>query len=144
MFCKIGKNVYLARKIDFLFPFNIQIGDNSVINKYCTLDGRGGKIIIADNVDVAQEVNIWTAEHDPNDRNHDARTGNVIIEDHCWIASRVTILPGVTIHRGAVVSCGAVVTKDVPEMAIVGGIPAKIIAIRNNDCKYILKTDTIF
>lgn len=50
-----------------------------------------------------------------------------MIENYVWLASRVTVLPGVTIGRGAVVAAGAVVTKDVPPLAIVGGVPAKII-----------------
>jgi len=45
----------------------------------------------------------------------------VVIEDDVWIGARVIILPGVTIHKGAIVGAGAVVTKDVPEYAIVGG-----------------------
>ena len=51
----------------------------------------------------------------------------MIIEDYVWLASRVTVLPGVHNGRGAVVASGAVVTKDVPPLAIVAGIPAKII-----------------
>jgi maltose O-acetyltransferase len=50
-----------------------------------------------------------------------------------WIASRVIILPGVTVHKGAILGAGAVVTKDVPEYAVVGGNPAKIIKFRNGD-----------
>ena len=51
--------------------------------------------------------------------------GDVIIEDYVWIASRCTILPGVKIGKGAVVASNSVVTKDVPQMAIVGGCPCK-------------------
>ena len=51
----------------------------------------------------------------------------VVIEDDVWLASRVTVLKGVRIGRGAVVAAGAVVTKDVPPYTMVGGVPAKII-----------------
>lgn len=77
-------------------------------------------------------------EHDPNSNTHAARWGNVYIEDHVWIASRVTILPNVRIGRGAVIAAGAVVTKDIPPLAIAGGVPAKIIGTRNNELKYTL------
>lgn len=55
---------------------------------------------------------------------------SVVIEDDVWIGSNAVILPGVVFKRGAVVAAGAVVTKDVPAYAIVGGVPAKIIKYR--------------
>lgn len=54
----------------------------------------------------------------------------VVIEDDSWIGCNVTILKGVTIGRGAIVSAGSLVTKDVPRYAIVGGVPAKVIKYR--------------
>ena len=65
------------------------------------MDGRGGNLTIGNNVDIAREVNIWTMEHDVHDDLHGLKCGEVTIEDHVWIASRVTILPGVTIGQGA-------------------------------------------
>jgi len=56
--------------------------------------------------------------------------GNIVIDDDVWIGYGVTILSGVHIGQGAVVAAGAVVTKDVPPYAIVGGVPAKIIKYR--------------
>ena len=85
------------------------------------LDGRKAKLIIGANVDIAQETNIWTLEHEVNDNMHKVNGADVIIDDHVWIASRVTILPGVHIGRGAVIAAGAVVSKDVPELEIWGG-----------------------
>ena len=75
-------------------------------------------------------------EHDVHDDLHGLKCGEVTIEDHVWIASRVTVLPGVKIGRGAVVASGAVVTRNIPPLAIVGGIPAKIIGYRKNDLTY--------
>ena len=54
----------------------------------------------------------------------------VIIEDDVWIGHRVIILPGVNIGKGSIIGAGSVVTRDVPQYAIVGGIPAKIIRYR--------------
>ncbi|WP_443738789.1 DapH/DapD/GlmU-related protein [Treponema sp.] len=65
--------------------------------------------------------------------------GNVIIEDNVWIATRCTILPSITIRKGAVVAAGTVVTKDVEAYSVVGGIPARVIGRRNNLCEYNLK-----
>lgn len=82
---------------------------------------------------------IWTMEHDPQDPYFRAQGAPVIIEDYAWISCRVTIMPGVTIGKGAVVAAGAVVTKDVPPYAIVAGVPAKIIGERTKDLRYTLR-----
>lgn len=139
-----GNNSSVLRSVEIPHPKNIFIGHNTVINTKTILDGRGGRLVIGNNVDIAREVNIWTLEHDVNNDEHCTIGGDVIIEDYVWIASRATILPGVKIGRGAVVACGAVVTKDVPPMSIVGGVPAKIIGKRNNKLSYILYFNPIF
>lgn len=133
---KIGKQTNFLMGLEIRKGKNISIGNNCVINKKVLLDGRGGNLIIGNNVDIAQETNIWTLEHDVHDDYHKDKGADVIIEDDVWIASRCTILPGVTIGRGAVVASNSVVTKDVPQMAIVGGVPAKIIGTRKSELKY--------
>lgn len=114
----------------------IQIGNHCVINPDCLLDGRMGKIIIKDNVDIARGTWIFTIEHDPHSDYHATKHGDVVIEEDVWVASRVTILPGVRIGRGSVIACGAVVTKDIPPMSIAGGIPAKVIGKRESKLLY--------
>lgn len=136
MFMVIGKQSSVMSFVEVRKPKNISIGNHSVINRKVLLDGRGGRLIIKDNVDIAQETNIWTLEHDVNNDFHCSAGADVIIEDYVWIASRATILPGVHIGRGAVVACCSVVTKDVPPMAIVAGVPAKIIGMRKSNLKY--------
>lgn len=144
LFANVGENSSFLRGVNFINPSNISIGKNSVLNPNVYLDGRGGKLVIGDNVDIARDTTIWTLEHDPHDSNHSSRGGDVIIEDYVWIASRVTILPKVKIGRGAVIATGAVVTKDVPEFTIVGGVPAKIIGKRDNPLTYKLNYHPIF
>ena len=117
-------------------PERIFIGQHSVINPECCLDGRGGLISIHENSDIGPCTHIWTLEHDPNDPDHGTKGGPVTIEDHVWIASRVTILPGVTIGRGAVIAAGSVVTKDIPPRSIAAGVPAKVIGERDNPLEY--------
>ena len=135
---KLGKKSSFLIGVEFRKGKNIFVGNNCVVNKKVLLDGRGGKLMIGDNVDIAQETNIWTLEHDVNDNHHKDIGADVVIEDYVWIASRVTILPGVRIGRGAVVASCALVNKDVPPMAIVGGVPAKIIGTRKSALNYTL------
>lgn len=122
---KIDNSVSMLRNIKILYPSNIHIGKHSVINWGCLLDGRGAKIIIGDNTDIAPEVNIWTLEHNPDSVDHSVRAKDVIIGNNCWIGNRVVILPGVKIHDGAVIGAGSVVTKDVEPFSFYAGIPAK-------------------
>jgi acetyltransferase-like isoleucine patch superfamily enzyme len=143
-FSHLGKSTNFLMGLEFRNPKNISIGQNSVVNKKVLLDGRGGQLTIGNNVDIAQETNIWTLEHDVHDDFHISKGGDVIIEDYVWIASRVTILPGVKIGRGAVVAANSVVTKDVAPMSIVGGVPAKVIGTRRSALKYQLHYQPLF
>ncbi len=141
---KLGSKASILRKVEVFKPSNISIGNNSVINTKVLLDGRGGKVTIGNNVDIAREANIWTLEHEPNSDYHKIKGGDVVIEDYVWVASRATILPGTTIGKGAVVASGALVTKDVQPMTIVAGVPAKVIGQRNSKLLYELDYKPIF
>lgn len=132
---KIGKNTYVARNTDVREPDLIELGENVVINKGVLLDGRGG-LSIGNNVDIAQDTLILTAQHDYNDDYHKFITSKTIIDEYVWVGARALILPGIHIFRGAVVAAGAVVTKDVDEMTVVGGVPAKKITIRSSKLLY--------
>lgn len=114
---------------------NLSIGKNSVVNQKCRLDNRGG-IVIGDEVSISPEVHILTADHDVYAADFRGREKPVRIEDHVFIGSRATILPGVTIGRGGAVGAGSVVTKDVPPYVVVAGNPAKEIGRRPEDLNY--------
>ena len=87
-------------------------------------------ISIGNNVGVAHNTKIYTLGHNVDSDYFEAKGAPVRIEDEVFIFSNVLIMPGVTIHRGAVILTGSVVTKDVPEWAVVGGNPARIIRIK--------------
>ncbi len=107
-----------------------RVGENSLINRDCTMDLRGG-LLIGDNVSVSPDVTILTNSHGVNDPSFREENGAVIIEDHVWIGTRAMILPGVTVGRGAVVAAGSVVVSDAPPMMIVAGVPAKPVGARD-------------
>lgn len=133
---KIGPGSSLLMGVEARRADRVSIGSNCVVNRDVLLDGRGGPLTIGDNVDVAQEAVIWTLGHDPHDDHHRDKGGPVTIGDHAWIGHRAIIMPGVSIGRGAVVAAGAVVTHDVPAMAIAAGVPAKVIGERRSKLLY--------
>ena len=57
--------------------------------------------------------------------------GDTVVGNDVWIGTNAVIMPGITVGNGVIIGAGAVVTKDVPDYAVVGGIPAKIIKFRN-------------
>lgn len=126
---KIGKGSTLHMGPRFYNPANIKIGEDSVIGERAVLDGRD-KLTIGNHVDIATDVMIYNSEHDVNHPNFKAISAPVVIQDYVFIGPRAIILPGVTIRRGAIVGAGAVVTKDVEEYSIVGGVPARQIGTR--------------
>lgn len=135
---KIGKGSSVHMMVKFYDIKNIKIGEDSIIGEGTVLDGRD-KLIIGNHVDIASEVMIYNGEHDINDEKFKPLFAPVTIEDYVFIGPRAIILPGVTVKRGAVVGAGAVVTKDVPELKVVGGVPAKEIGERQNkDLNYSL------
>lgn len=111
------------------YGFNIYLGRNFYANFDCVMLDVC-PIRIGDNCMLAPGVHIYTATHplDAEERNGGAEFGKpVTIGNSVWIGGRAIINPGVTIGDNAVIASGAVVVKDVPANAVVGGNPAKII-----------------
>lgn len=132
---KIGKGSSLHMGMRFYNPRKIIIGKDTIVGEYSVLDGRAA-LIIGDHVDIASEVMIYNSQHDINEEDfanpEKVELGEVVIGDYVFVGPRAIILPGVKIGKGAVVAAGAVVTKDVEEFSIVGGVPAIKIGERKN------------
>lgn len=115
------------------FGKNIHLGKNVFINSGCRFQDQGG-IYIGDNALIGHNVVLATLNHEENPK----KRGNLIpapirIGNDVWIGSNATVLAGVSIGDGAIVAAGAVVTKDVAENTIVGGVPARYIRDVNVD-----------
>ncbi len=141
---KIDKKSTIHIGCRFYQPKNVSIGEGTIIGDHATLDGRA-LLTIGNHVDVASQVMIYNSEHDVHSADMHPIEAPVNIEDYVFIGPRAIILPGVTIGKGAVVAAGAVVTKDVPPRAIVGGVPAAVIGERRlTDLKYRLGRFRLF
>lgn len=104
----------------------LSVGENTRINGAHL--SVSNKLVIGNNVRISPYVLIMDDDfHDLNDHFAKGKTSPIIIEDEAWLASKCTVLKGVTIGKGAVVAIGAVVTKDVAPYTLVGGVPAKFI-----------------
>lgn len=128
---KIGKGSVIHMWANFFNPCNISIGNDTILGDHVFLDGRA-PLKIGNHVDIASQVLIYNSEHDINSDDFHAIEVAVEIGDYVFIGPRAIILPGVKIGRGAVIAAGAVVTRDVSDFAIVGGVPAKVIGERTN------------
>jgi len=121
----------------------LKIGDGTVINQRCRLDARGG-LVIGANVSVSPEVHLLTGDHDIRSAEFTGRLRPIVIGDFVFIGSRATVLPGVTVGKGAAIAAGSVVTKDVAAFTVVGGVPAVVIGERPRNLAYTLSGNRHF
>ena len=141
---KLGKGATIHMWASFFQPRNIEIGEGTRVGDHAFLDGRA-RLTIGKEVDIASYVMVYNSEHNLESDEFTAREEPVEIGDYSFIGPRVIILPGVKIGTGAVVAAGAVVTKDVEDYAIVGGVPAvKIGERKNKDLHYKLGRARLF
>ncbi len=125
--CEIDESVSVFTPLYINYGKNTKIGKNVFINFDCTFLDLGG-ITIEDNVMLAPKVCLLSEVHPISAKDRQTlRTGKIHIKKNAWIGANATIMQGVTIGENSVVAAGAVVSKDVPDNTIVGGIPAKII-----------------
>lgn len=141
---KIGTGTTIHMGAKFFEPAGVAVGEDTIIGDRIFLDGRA-PLTIGSHVDIASEVMIYNSEHDINAPDFGAVSAPVSIGDYVFIGPRAIILPGVTVGKGAIVAAGAVVTKDVPDYAMVGGVPAKVISERKlKDLHYRLGRARLF
>ena len=119
--------------------FDFYSGSRIYVNKGATLSLGSGyvnhnlslscfeSIRIGNGVVISENVTVRDSDDHTISGSSKPMTQPIVIEDRVWIGMNVTILKGVTIGKGAIIAAGAVVTKDVPENALVGGVPAKVI-----------------
>lgn len=113
--CDNGQNIHVGE--DFLSNYNLTILDIAPVT-------IGQHVMIGPNVDIYTVNHPLTAK---GRRNYLAQASPVTIGDDVWIGGKVAIMPGVTIGSNVVVAAGAVVTHDIPDNTLAGGVPAKVI-----------------
>ena len=124
---KIDESVTVFTPLHINYGKHTKIGKNVFINFDCVFLDLGG-IVIEDNVQIAPKVSLLTEGHPLNPNERQSLIPKLIhIKKNVWIGANATILQGITIGENSVVASGSVVSKDVPDNVVVGGIPAKIL-----------------
>lgn len=132
----INAQIYAGKDSKILIGDNLKANSNIMINADC-----GGYIEIGDNVLIGPNVVLRASNHIFIDKDipihqQGHEVGQIIINDDVWLGSNVVVLPNVEIGKGSVVGAGAVVTKNVDEYSIVGGVPAIAIGFRGESVEY--------
>lgn len=122
---QIGTGSYIAPPLSGAAIDQMKIGSHVFINSNLLAMARGG-ITIEDDVQIAGNVSLLSNNHDPYDRMV-LTCKPIRIQKGAWIGANAVILAGISVGKHAIVGAGAVVTKDVPDYAVVVGNPAKVI-----------------
>ena len=135
LFIFTGKNITIQRRVYFGKGSNVSIGNYSGLGVNFRI--HNARLIIGDYVMTGPDVLVMGGGHKHDDVSipmifqGDEIISDITIENNVWIGARVTILGRVRrIGTGSIIGAGSVVTKDVPDYAIVGGNPARVIKYR--------------
>lgn len=127
---EFGHNITIGYNC-FISPLSLKVGNDVWLGVNGFICGKvviGNGVIIGPNVSIPGASHIIDSVKPP--LNSDSTVKGTIIEDYVWIGSNCTILDDIKIGKGAVIAANSVVTKDVPDFSVVGGVPAKIIRYR--------------
>lgn len=133
LFRQIGRNVNIEHRAYFRGGDEIEIGDNSGLGINCYIPHAkiGRNVMMGPDVLYIESNHRFDRTDIPMMQQGQTEGKGLIIGDDVWIGARVIFLPGISVGRGAIAAAGAVITRDVPEFAIVAGNPARIKGYRN-------------
>ena len=122
---QIGENSVVNGQLTVVLPKNVRIGKGVTVMNGALMMAAGG-ITIEDKVLIAANVKLISNNHDPYERDV-LICKPILIKEGAWVGAASTILPGITVGKYAIIGSDSVVTKDVPDYAVVVGNPAKVI-----------------
>jgi acetyltransferase-like isoleucine patch superfamily enzyme len=140
---QIGHGTFITAHTHDRMKSTLTVGEGTVINEYNNIRASGAVIAIGRYCQISQFCSLISTNHTIDTGEWmvqapwDGQKHSITLGDDVWIGANSVVLPGVRIGRGAVIAAGSVVSKDVPEYAVVGGVPAKLIRHR-----HIPKTDS--
>jgi putative colanic acid biosynthesis acetyltransferase WcaF len=123
---RIGTGVVCKPGMRVKFPWRLTVGEHSWIGEDCWIDNLAN-VTIGSNCCLSQGAYLCTGNHDWTDEAFALIVQEIRVEDGSWIGARATVLPGVTLHTGAIAAAGSVVTRSIPSNEIHAGNPAGFI-----------------
>lgn len=126
---KIGKEVRIKPGIHIKYPWKLEIGDYSWLAD-CYIENLD-RVIVGQNCCISQQAILISGNHNYSSTNFDLMVAPIILEEGAWIGAAAQVCPGVTLHSHAVLTMGAVATKDLLPYSIYQGNPAVKIKERN-------------
>lgn len=127
---RCGRNLKISSNVNIYNPQNMTVGDSVYIG-YCCYFG-GGEIVLEDEVIIGPFVTVIAGNHSMRDGSYrfgPYKFGRIHVGRGTWLCANTVIVSDVTIGKGCLVAAGSVVTKDVPDYSVVGGVPAKLIKV---------------
>ena len=140
---RIGKGSRILMKTVVVSPENITIGENTIINEYCHIDGRGG-LFIGDGVSISIRSIVLTASHSKSSDTFAYRTGEVRIEDNAWLGAGTIVLDRSRLKRACILSAGSVIKGVCEESTVYTGNPASPTGPRGLEATYEIKWNPAF
>jgi putative colanic acid biosynthesis acetyltransferase WcaF len=120
---RIGTGVVCRPGMRVKYPWRLVVGDHSWIGEDCWIDNLAD-ITIGSNCCLSQGSYLCTGNHDWSDEAFSLIVREIRLEDGCWVGARATVLPGVTLHTGAIAAAGSVIARSIPAQEIHAGNPA--------------------
>lgn len=130
-----GRGVFYDARVYIKFPWLVEIGNKVSFNRGVEIYPSyqtAHRVVIGDNVRIGPNARLLAAGHDVDSRDFKELGGDIHVGNDCWIGAGAMILAGVRLGNGSVVAAGSVVSRDVPANAVVAGVPARVIRLRND------------
>lgn len=129
---KIGKGVIIKPGVNIKYPWLLEVGDHVWLGERVWIDNLA-RVRIGDHVCLSQGAMLLTGNHNYKKATFDLMLGEIVLETGCWIGAQAVVCPGIRCAAGAILSVGAVATRDLQQNTLYQGNPAQ--AVRQRDAR---------
>ncbi|PML10610.1 acyl transferase [Vibrio breoganii] len=120
---KVGTGIVIKQNVNIKYPWKLILGRDSWIGEDVWIDNLD-IVKIGDNCCLSQGCYLLTGNHDFTSKTFELMTSEINIKNEAWVCAKSVVCPGVTLHRGSILTVGSVATKNLEELGIYQGNPA--------------------